>query len=89
MTEIRLTARDINRGKAIGYIPTANMEYLLTNDLPVRLIAIDDRKSARTMYLQRHNRFLRNSIDYEIMQIITDYINAKCADWDALYQLLL
>lgn len=82
--EMRDTAHAINRCKAIGIIPIANVPYLLKdrNNMPVECVPVADQRCERYMYLYRHKRFLTNSDDYTIMNHITRYIEEMVLDSD-------
>lgn len=84
VSEMRGTAHAINRCKAIGIIPVANVPYLLKDrsNMPVECVPVSDQCCERYMYLQRHKRFLTNSDDYTVMNHITQYIDKMVLESD-------
>lgn len=83
-SEMRGTAHAINRCKAIGIIPVANVPYLLKDrsNMPVVCVPVSDQCCERYMYLQRHKGFLANSDDYTVMNYITRYIEKMVLESD-------
>lgn len=82
------TSLQINRCRAVGFVPVANFRNLIKNidSIPIGAAIISDAPCSRMLYLGRSPRFLSNPDEYKVLDSIKNYISNEYAETDAFYE---
>ena len=82
------TSSQINRCRAVGFVPVSNFRALLKSveGIPVSAAAICDTDCSRTLYLGRSIKFLSNADEYKVLESVQNYISCDFAETDKFYQ---
>lgn len=82
------SSTQINRGKAVGFVPVSNFRSLIKSidSMPIAAAMISDAPCQRMLYLGRSPRFLSNADEYRVLEAIKNYISNEYAETDAFFE---
>lgn len=82
------TSSQINRCRAVGFVPVSNFRTLLKSieGIPISAATICDADCSRTLYLGRSIKFLSNADEYKVLESVQNYISCDFAETDKFYQ---
>ena len=78
----------INRGKAVGFVPVSNFRSLIKSidSIPIAAAMISDVPCQRMLYLGRSPKFLSNADEYKVLESIKNHISNEYAETDKFYE---
>ena len=87
-TSLQETSSQINRCRAVGFVPVANFHNLIKNidSIPIGAAIVSDASCSRMLYLGRSPRFLSNADEYKVLDSIKNYISNEYAETDEFYE---
>ena len=78
----------INRGKAVGFVPVSNFRSLIKtiDSIPIGAAIISDAPCQRMLYLGRSPKFLANADEYKVLESIKNHLSNEYAETDAFFE---
>lgn len=82
------SSAQINRCKAVGFVPVSNFRNLIQNmeQIPICAATISDAPCSRMLYLGRSQKFLSNADEYKALEVIKNYLVNEYAETDKFYE---
>ena len=87
-TTLSDSSSQINRCKAVGFVPVSNFRNLIRNmeQIPICAATIRDAPCSRMLYLGRNPKFLSNVDEYKALEAIKNYLVNEYAETDKFYE---
>ncbi len=82
------TSAQINRGRAVGFVPASNFRALIKgiDSIPIGGAIISDAPCERMLYLGRSPKFLSNVDEYNVLDSIKNHLANEYAETDAFFE---
>lgn len=88
-TTLSDSSAQINRCRAVGFVPVSNFRNLIQNmeQIPICAATISDAPCSRMLYLGRSQKFLSNVDEYKALEVIKNYLVNEYAETDKFYEI--
>lgn len=82
------SSTQINRCKAVGFVPLSNFRSLIKNidSIPIGAAIISDSPCQRMLYLGRSPKFLSNADEYKVLESIKNHLSNEYAETDTFFE---
>lgn len=87
-TTLAESSTQINRCKAVGFVPASNFRSLIKSidSIPIAAAVVSDSPCQRMLYLGRNPKFLSNADEYKVLETIKNYLSKEYAETDAFFE---
>lgn len=87
-TTLSESSTQINRCRAVGFVPVSNFRNLIQNmeQIPICAATISDAPCSRSLYLGRSQKLLSNVDEYKALEVIKNYLVSEYAETDKFYE---